>query len=55
MHLGEAEASFSLALVAKPNYLDGKTNHAISLLLQHRRAAAVAPVSGHFCKPIHAT
>jgi len=42
MHVSEAEAAFSAALAKKPEYLDAKTNHAVSLLLQHRRAPAVA-------------
>jgi tetratricopeptide (TPR) repeat protein len=42
MHSRRSRSRFSKALAAKPNYLDGKTNQAISLLLQQRRATAVA-------------
>jgi len=31
-----------IALAVKPNYLGAEANHAISLLLQHHRAPAVA-------------
>ena len=42
MHLPQAESSFLKALTLKPTLLDARVNHAITLLLQHRGAPAIA-------------
>jgi Flp pilus assembly protein TadD len=46
MHLSQAEASFFKALALKPAFLDARVNHAITLLLQHRRAPAISEFRG---------
>jgi len=42
MHLPQAEDSFLKAINLKPTLLDARVNHAIVLLLEHRRVPAIA-------------